>query len=278
MQTVCVESESIEKCNAPGSVQPVEETRFIHNTTGRNNTARYGKAKIAAGIVGHADLRLGPRVKPLLEAHLAVSDRFRGIRQVASRDVHDDIIFSPGVPGLLQNTLFHQGLACLKEYGLCYETFLYHPQMKELVDLARAFPDITMVLDHIGGPLHTGPYAHRRQEIFREWKNGITALAACPNIFIKLGGLGLPFCGFGWNERPAPPDSIEMAETTAPYYLWCIEKFGVERCMFESNFPVEKESCSYTVLWNSFKRITHDFSTGERHSLFYGTASKVYRL
>jgi predicted TIM-barrel fold metal-dependent hydrolase len=278
IQTVCVESESIEKYDAPESLRPLEETRFIHTATTGRLTARYGEAKIAAAIVGHADLRLGAAVKPLLEAHLAISDRFRGIRQVATWDVNSEAIFSPGVPGLLQNKPFRQGLACLKEYDLCYETFLYHPQMMELVDLARAFPDITMVLDHIGGPLHIGPYANRRQEIFREWKKGITALAACPNIYIKLGGLGLPLCGLGWSKRKAPPDSNEMAEVTAPYYLWCIEKFGVERCMFESNFPVEKESCSYTILWNSFKRITQDFSGDERKSLFYGTASRVYRI
>jgi L-fuconolactonase len=278
IQTVCVESESIEKSAAPESIQPVNETRFIHAATDREIIARYGKAKIAAGIMGHADLRLGSRVKAVLEAHLASSDRFRGIRQVGSWDANKDIIFSPAAPGLLQEPDFRKGLACLKEYGLCYETFVYHPQMMELADLAGAFPDIPIILDHVGGPIRIGPYARESKAVFQEWKQGITALAACPNVFVKLGGLGMPFCGFGWSERPAPPNSIEMAETTAPYYLWCIEQFGVERCMFESNFPVEKESCSYSVLWNSFKRITRDFSADERKALFLGTAARAYRL
>ncbi len=146
------------------------------------------------------------------------------------------------------------------------------------MDLARAFPDTTIVLDHIGGPLRIGPYASRRAEVFKEWQKGIAALARCPNVSVKLGGMGMPFCGFGWSERDVPPGSVHLAEAMAPYSRWCIENFGSDRCMFESNFPVDKRSYSYTVLWNSFKLITRSFPPGERAALFHDTAAKAYRL
>jgi predicted TIM-barrel fold metal-dependent hydrolase len=144
--------------------------------------------------------------------------------------------------------------------------------------LAKAFPNTPIVLNHIGGPLGIGPYARRRGEVFQAWKNGIATLADCPNIVVKLGGLGMTRCGFGWHERSAPPGSVDLSKTMAPYYSWCIERFGVERCMFESNFPVDKASYSYTVVWNAFKHICKDFSPGERSALLRDTAVRVYRL
>jgi len=148
----------------------------------------------------------------------------------------------------------------------------------ELVDLARAFPDIPIIVDHIGGPLGIGPYAGRREEVFQEWKKGIASLATCPNVVVKLSGLGMPICGFGWHERATPPNSTELAEAMARYYLWCIEQFGVSRCMFASNFPVDKQSHSYNVMWNAFKRISRGFTSDERTALFHDTAVKAYRL
>ncbi len=148
----------------------------------------------------------------------------------------------------------------------------------ELVDLARAFPDIPIIVNHIGGPLGIGPYAGKREEVLQDWKRGITSLANCPNVVMKLGGLGLERCGFGWHQRATPPGSTELAEAMAPYYLWCIEQFGADRCMFESNFPVDKVSYSYTVIWNAFKRISEGFSPEDRSALFHDTAVRVYRL
>ena len=135
-----------------------------------------------------------------------------------------------------------------------------------------------MILNHVAGPLGIGPYADKRDQVFAAWKQGIADLATCPNVVIKLGGLGMTRCGFGWHERPAPPTSMELAETMGPYYLWCIEQFGVNRCMFESNFPVDKVSYSYHVMWNAFKRITRDFSPTERAALFHDTAVRAYRM
>jgi len=278
VQTVFVESESAKKQDTIQRLEPVRETKFTHDITDQRVSRRYGTTRVADGIVGFADLRLGTEVTPVIEAHLATSDRFRGIRQICSWDANSDIIHSNSTPRLLLDTKFRAGLACLKGYNLTFETFLYHPQLKEFVDLVRTFPDIPIILDHVGGPLGIGPYAGKRWEIFREWKNDMAALADCPNAFVKLGGLGMPICGFGWGERTTPPSSFELAEAMAPYYLYCIEKFGTERCMFESNFPVDKISYSYDTLWNAFKRICKGFSSKERADLFYNSAVKFYRL
>jgi len=151
-------------------------------------------------------------------------------------------------------------------------------QFGELADLARAFPELTIVCDHTGGVVGLGPYASRREEAFAEWKRGMKELACCLNVSMKLGGLAMPLSGFGWQDRDLPPTSLEMAEATAPYYLECIKAFGPERCMFESNFPVEKVSCSYRVLWNSFKRIAKAFSPDEKAALFHDTAARTYRI
>ena len=148
----------------------------------------------------------------------------------------------------------------------------------DLADLAEAFPTTTIILNHVGGPLGIGPYTNKREEVFTDWKRGIARLSTCPNVFVKLGGLGMRICGFRWQERETPPGSIELAEAMKPYYLYCIEHFGVNRCMFESNFPVDKFSYSYNVLWNALKRITKDFKAEDKVALFYNNAVKIYRL
>ena len=275
--TVFVECQSIEKAGTGETFDPVSETRFVHGLAVQNDDGKHGPTKVAAGIVGFADLTQGRAVAPVLEAHLAASDRFRGIRQAASWN-ESEAIFSPGIPGLLRKTGFREGLACLKDYGLNYETFLYHPQIPDLADLADAFPDITIILNHVGGPLLTGPYAARREEVMREWRGSIAALARRPNVLVKLGGLGMGYFGLGWSERPAPPGSEEIAGAMGPFFLPCIEAFGAERCMFESNFPVDRQAYSYTVMWNAFKRFTAAFSPDERRALFHDTAARAYRL
>ncbi|MBU2535375.1 MAG: amidohydrolase family protein, partial [Chloroflexi bacterium] len=241
---------------------------------------QYGLTDVAAGIVSFADLTLGAAVIPVLEAHIAASkSRFRGIRHINAWDASPDIVSTRKPPqGLLLDPKFREGFACLKKHDLSFDAWLYHPQLTELVDLARAFPDITIILNHIGGLLGTGPYAGKSAEVFHDWQREIAALAACPNVFVKLGGLGMPRSGFGWHEQTTPPNSTELAETMGPYYRYCIEQFGVDRCMFESNFPVDKISYSYTVLWNAFKHISEGFTPQERGALFHDTAVKVYRL
>ncbi len=280
VQTVFVECQSMYKKDGPEEMRPVGETEFVQSIADQVARGQYGVTAVASGIVSFADLALGAAVAPVLEAHIAASkNRFRGIRHISTWDASPDIIsFRHPPKGLLLDSKFREGFACLQKYDLSFDAWLYHPQLMELVDLARAFPDISIVVNHIGGLLGTGPYDRKSEEVFNDWKRGIAALATCPNVVVKLGGLGMPRSGFGWHEQAAPPASTELAETMAPYYCWCIEQFGVDRCMFESNFPVDKISYSYTVIWNAFKRLSKDFSPQERAALFHDTAAKVYRL
>lgn len=280
VKTVFVECRAMYRPEGSEEMRPVGETEFVRRSTARSITGKGGIAQIAAGIVGFADLTLGKAVEPVLEAHIAAGEgRFRGIRHSSAWDASPDVQSSVHPPkNLLLKPSFRKGFACLRKYDLTFDAWLYFPQLRELVDLAKSFPDIVIILDHIGGLIHIGPYSGRRDEVFQTWKSGISELALCLNVMVKLGGLGLPRCGFGWQERAIPPDSTELAEAMSPYYLWCIEKFGVNRCMFESNFPVDKVSYSYVNLWNAFKLITKDFSTQDKAALFHDTATKIYRL
>ena len=280
VQTVFVECQSRYKKDGPQEMRPVGETEFVQGIADQVAGGQYGVTAVAGGIMSFADLTLGSKVAPVLEAHIAASkNRFRGIRHISTWDASPDIISSRNPPkGLLLDSKFREGFACLQKYDLSFDAWLYHPQLMELVDLARAFPGISIVVNHIGGLLGTGPYDRKSEDVLNDWKRGIAALATCPNVVVKLGGLGMPRSGFGWHEQAAPPASTELAEAMAPYYRWCIEQFGVDRCMFESNFPVDKISYSYTVIWNAFKRLSKDFTPRERNALFHDTAAKVYRL
>ena len=232
------------------------------------------------GIVGHVDLARAD-VDDLLDAHLDASGGLlRGIRDALSRAEHPEALMIPGgaPAGKYADAAFRRGVARLGDRGLTYDTWHYHYQNRELLELARAVPDTLMVLDHFGTPLGVGPYAARREEIFEQWCRDITDLAACENVVAKVGGLAMPDNGFGWNLAERPPTSAEFLDAQARYYRHTIEAFGPDRCMFESNFPVDRLSLSYVVLWNALKTLTRDLSDTERHALFSGTARRVYRL
>ena len=279
--TVHIEVRQMYRAAGPKAMRPVGETEFVNGIAAMSASGRYGPTRVAAGIVGHADLTLGDSVEPVLQAHLAAGGgRFRGIRHSVSWVASDAVRNAATNPpdGLYNDREFRRGFACLAPLGLSFEGWLYHPQIGELTDLARAFPDTTIVLDHFGGPLGIGPYAGRRAEILAQWRKDIAELAQCPNVVAKLGGINMAINGFAWHERERPPTSQQLSEATAPYYEHCIERFGPDRCMFESNFPVDKVSCSYNILWNAFKRLTADFSADERATLFHDTAMRVYRL
>jgi L-fuconolactonase len=276
--TVCVENRAQYRSSGPEPMKPVGETEFFDSVGARGAANPKLSTAVAAGIVGHADLSLGEEVSEVLEAHLGASpSRFRGIRHSTTWD-ESDTIRSDARRGLLADSAFRRGFACLKRCGLSFDAWLYHPQLPELVELARAFPDVTIVLDHIGGPLGVGPYQGKRDEVFQVWSKGVTDLSSCPNVNLKLGGFGSTRSGYDWHKRAARPGSAELANTMAPYFDFCIEKFGVHRCMFESNFPVDKASYSYVAIWNAFKRISQSFSAAEREALFHDTAVRVYRL
>ncbi len=280
-KTVFVECMSMYNVDLPESLRPVGETEFVQGIAAQSASGQYGPMRAAAGIVGFADLCLGEAVDEVLEAHMRASpSRFRGIRHASGWHASDAIRNSHTRPhaGLLLEATFRRGFACLEKRGLSFDAWLYHPQLHELLDLARAFEGTTIVLDHVGGPLGIGPYVDRRSEVVDSWRRAIGELSNCPNVVVKLGGLTMPICGFGFNKREKPPSSIELADTLGPYYLFCIEQFGPDRCMFESNFPVDKASCSYGVLWNAFKRISQGFDAQERAALFHDTAARAYRL
>ena len=278
-QTVFVECLNGFRTDGLEALRPVGETEYVEQLAAASDAA--GNAtRVATGIVGFADLSLGAAVRPVLEAHLEASKRFRGIRHVSAWDASDRIHNSHTDPPaqLLGNSEFRDGFACLGELGLSFDAWLYHPQIPELTDLARAFPNTTIVLDHIGGPIGIGPYAGKRDEIFDSWSRDIAELAQCDNVVVKLGGLTMSVAGFRWHKRETPPGSVALADVMGPYYRHCIEQFGADRCMFESNFPVDRLSCGYTVLWNAFKRLSQDYTDAERSALFHDTALRVYRL
>jgi len=279
VKTVFVGCKTMYRENGPQEMRPVGETEFVRSITVPTASDQYGITQVACGIVGFADLTLGTAVAPVLEAHIAAGKgRFRGIRQVFRWHARPDIRPEAKTPKSLSDLKLREGFACLEKYGLSFDAWQTYSQLTELATLARAFPNTTIVVNHIGGALGIGPLAEKREEVLMEWQRGVTALASCPNVVIKLGGLGMRGYCFGWHEQASPPSSVELAKAMAPHYLWCIEQFGVDRCMFESNFPVDKLSYSYTVMWNAFKRIVKDFSTNDRAALFHDTAVKVYRL
>jgi predicted TIM-barrel fold metal-dependent hydrolase len=280
VSTVFVECAAMYRARGRESMRPVGETEFVNGIAAMSASGRYGETRVAAGIVSFADLTLGAGVGEVLDAHLAASPRFRGIRHAAGWDAAEDVRNSHTDPpqGLLLRGDFRAGFAELAKRGLMFDAWLYHPQIPELTDLARAFPDTTIVLDHFGGPLGIGPYEGKHREIFARWQDDIHALAACPNVVAKLGGLVMPRNGFGFHRNARPATSDELVAATGDYYRHTIDCFGPSRCMFESNFPVDKVSCSYAVLWNAFKKIARDCSAKEKAMLFHDTAARVYRV
>jgi predicted TIM-barrel fold metal-dependent hydrolase len=279
-ETVFVECSAMYRKDGPESMSPVGETEFVQGLAAQSASGQYGDTKVAAGIVGYADLRLGNAAEEVLEAHIAASpNRFRGIRNSSCWDASPDIGGYKNPPkGLLSDLEFRKGFASLERLNLSFDAWLYHTQLQELVDLARVFPNVPIVLDHIAGPIGIGPYADKRDEVTQVWRQGMSDLATCENVDIKLGGLGMPLGGFGWHDRNAPPSSEDIAAEMTPYYTFLIEQFGVDRCMFESNFPVDNQSVSYTVLWNAFKRIAGSYTETEKAALFRNTARRFYRI
>ncbi len=279
--TVFVECYSMYQKAANAELAPVGETEFVQGIAAMSASGGFGETRIADGIVSFADLTLGQNVKPVLEAHIQASiNRFRGIRHSACWHTSDDIPNSHSNPPnqLYLHDDFRKGMAVLGDLGLSFDAWLYHFQIPDFVDLARAFPKVVMILDHFGGPINIGPYAGKKDQVFTEWQENISELRDCPNVNFKLGGINMKRNGFDWHTRKLPASSDELVDVTAPYYMHCIDTFGADRCMFESNFPVDKDSCSYVVLWNAFKKMTSSKSEKEKRSLFHDTAHRVYRL
>ncbi|MGE4240955.1 amidohydrolase family protein [Ramlibacter sp.] len=278
--TVFAECSTMWRQGGDESLRPLGEIEFANGIAAMSASGRYGPARVNAGIIGFADLRMGNEVDRVLDAYQACAgSRLAGIRNRAQYEPRiGDVGTLVPSKDLMKNPSFRAGLKRLAARGLSYDSWHFHPQLRDFADLARAVPEARMVCCHFGAPLGVADFAGRRDEVFADWKRDMAELARCENVFVKLGGLGMPLSGLGFNNRVPPVGSEELARAWRPYIETCIELFGVDRCMFESNFPPDKQSCSYAVLWNTFKRITRDASAAERERLFLGTAKAVYRL
>jgi len=279
--TVFLECHAMYRADGPEWLRPVGETEFVNGVAAMSASGIYGPLRACAGIVGSCDLRDHAHVPDVLEAHIAAGGgRFRGIRQGAAWDRDPSVL--GGIArigeGLFRDENFRKGFAHLKPLGLSFDAWLLAPQLPDLVDLAHAFPDTEIILDHVGAPLGIGVYRGRREEMFPAWQSSIRALGACDNVVVKLGGLAMPFPGFSSYKSDPPAASEQLAREWKPYIETCIEAFGPKRAMFESNFPVDSGSCGYAVLWNALKRLAQGYSADEKTALFSGTAARVYRI
>lgn len=280
--TVYVECGSYYRKTAPALLAPLGEVEFANGIGAMAASGSCGPALVCAGIVGTADLTVGAPVAELLDAQSAAApERFRGIRLITKWDAEEELNNGRFVipRTLMADAAFRAGFAALGPRGLSFDAMVYHPQLEELAALARAFPETAIVLNHIGGLLaRTRAYRDRMEEALSRWRRSMAELARCPNVYVKLGGLGMPYLGFGLERLDAPASSERLAQLWGPLLAYCIETFGPARCMFESNFPPDRESVDYPVLWNAFKRVAAPYSAEERHALFFGTAARVYRL
>ncbi len=276
--TVFIEARAMYRADGPPELRSVGEVEFVQGLAAASASGIYGKCRAAATIIGHADLKLGPRVAPVLEAlQTASPNRFKGIRHIVTWD-RDPHVESREVEGVLSTAEFRAGAKALARMNLTLDTICCWPQLPEMVDFARAVPELTIIMNHLGGLNRTGRFAGKDDEVMPGWRAGIAELAKCPNVLLKLGGHGMPRFGFDWHLRDKPVGSEELAAQIAPLMSYCIEQFGPDRCMFESNFPVDKVSFSHPILYNAFKRFSKNYSAAERAALFHDTAIKAYRI
>lgn len=279
--SVFLQCHAMYRATGPAPMRPVGETEFVAGIAAMADSGQYGPTKVAAGIVGYADLTAGDWVTPVLEAHIrAAGGRFRGVRHSAGYDA-DPVIgnSAPDMqPGLYLRADFRQGLKRLSALGLSLDAWGFHPQIPEITDLARAFPGTNIIAGHCGGPLGYGRYTGKNEAVFADWKRAVTELAQCPNVTMKLGGMMMRLAAYDYMGLDAPPTSAQLADHWRPYVETCIDLFGPGRCMAESNFPVEKMGIGFNALWNALKRLTAGCSADEKAAIFAGTARRVYRL
>lgn len=278
VETVFIDCAASYFTDGPEHLRPVGETTWVAGRADEDDNS--AGAKIAA-IVSFADMTLGAGVAEVLEAHVAAGGgRFRGIRHAGALANDPDIPVSHTnpPPGLYAQPSFREGASTLAGMGLSFEAWQYHTQLGEVADLARAVPDLSIIINHIGGPLGIGRFAGRRDEVLAEMRSGLAELSTIDNVVLKVGGIGMTRYGVGWEHDERPPGSDELLEVWGDELRWCIDTFGPERSMFESNFPVDGESCSYVVLWNAFKKVSQSYSDTERAALFAGTARRVYGI
>lgn len=276
--TVYVDSHANYRDSGPEELRVVGEVEFAEKVANRGAQAGGTAAGICAAIVSSADLLRGKAVGDVLDAQMAASPRYRGIRYMTAIDPELPPVYGATEPSLMMRPAFREGFAELGKRGLSFDAWLFHPQLPELLDLAKAFPDTSIILDHVGGPIGVGRHAERRDETFAAWKRDMAAIAELPNVSVKLGALNMTFTAMDATDQPRPNSSEETARLQRDHLLTTIDLFGPERAMFESNFPVDMRAISYTLVWNSFKRVTAGFSADDKAMLFAGTAKRVYRM
>jgi L-fuconolactonase len=277
--SVHVQCHSMYRADGPEELRPVGETEFVNGIAAQSASGEYGPSRICAGIIGTTDLMLGGRVEPVLQAHIrAGGGRFRVIRPSLAWHESSEVRALNIPPRILMQKEAREAIACIEKLGLTLDTWIFFTQLDEALDVCRSFPGLKVIINHAGGPVGIGPYEGQRDAVFAVWRQKIEALARCPNAFIKLGGLAMRYGGFHFNKLPEPPSSDLLVEKWTPYVETCIQSFGPKRCMFESNFPVDRGMCNYHVLWNAFKKMTRHYSPEERRSLFSRTAAATYGL
>ena len=278
ISTVFLEARSMYSEDATDELRSVGEVEFVQGLAAASASGVYGPSRAAAGIMGHADLKLGADVAPVLDALQAASpNRFRGIRHNITWN-NDPAWENRENEGVVTSPKFIEGAKVLSQKGLRLDIMQSFPQMPEIAEFAKAVPDLPIIVNHVGGVSRVGIYGGKDDEIIPVWRDGVTALAACPNVTMKLGGLGMPRFGFGWHTRETPIGSEELAEAMKPWMRHCIEQFGPDRCMFERNFPPDKVSFSYNIMYNAFKLLSKDYSATERAALLHDTAVRVYGI
>lgn len=281
LSTVYIQCRSMLRRNGPEAFKPVGEVEFASGVAAMFNSGHYGAAAGCEAIVGGACLLAGDDLLPVIESMTERSGgRLRGMRNPLAW--HDDprVVSSPATPpaGLAASAAFRRGAACLARKGLSLDVWVYHTQLDEIAELARALPELHIIVDHCGGPIGSGPYADKRDATFQEWKKAIIALAALPNVSIKISGFGMTVMGYSFAQHAMPPDSLTLSQAWRPQFETLVDAFGVGRCMFASNFPVDKGMFSYGVFWNACKRLAERASPTEREELFCRTAAACYRL
>jgi predicted TIM-barrel fold metal-dependent hydrolase len=277
--TVFEECGSMYRADGPEELRSLGETEFVTGVAAMSASGGFGAARACAAMVGNVNLMLGTRVEPILEAHIAASGgRFHAIRFSTAWDADERIPKIAQRPEMLADSRFREGFRYLARFGLAFDAWVYHPQLGDVEALASAFPHTPIVLNHFGSPILGGPNAGRAAEVFAEWRTGMTALARHDNVHVKLGALPVRRPKTERDTAAAPLSSEQIAAAWRPCVEVCVEQFGARRCMFESNFPVQKRWCGYAVLWNACKRLAAGASADEKRELFSGTAARVYRF
>jgi predicted TIM-barrel fold metal-dependent hydrolase len=280
--TVATDSHTMYRADGPEEFRCVGETEFVNGLAAQSASGLYGPSRLCRGIVGHAPLRIGARVREVLEAHIrAGGERFKGVRFVANYDEDPEALGTPSAtvpPHLYADPTFREGFKALVDLGLTFDATLLHPQLPDVVSLARAFPEAKIALNHLGKPGALGRFAGKREEVFRDWRRNLEEVADCPNVVVKIGGLGIRTWGWKFHEQETPPSSDELAQVWGPYVDTVIQTIGPRRCMMESNCPPDLFSAPYVVIWNAYKKIAAGYTPEEKLQIFKGTANEFYSL